>query len=362
MLKLSNAVLALVILMSIMENLHPGAFSLSYTSVTQGYVFLLSFLTFDRSSFLPLSSFWAIVTCSFVETSIWKLVLSAPVIYVSMSALEALWTLFDLLQYLGFVTGVSGLLLLTSRLLFFMMFGSESLFNQVSGCVGLVIPLVIGFRHAFPYKELVNLNKILPAVLHEFLPARGLIQSRHLPFLCLSTQCVLSFIFPSTFPEWPLALISYFASWFYIRYLMHFSYANLRGDHSSEFTLSLLFPKLIRPALDRVSIVVYEVLVKVSGGRLELRPVEKVSLTVPTTLYSPADAAAATAALEVIAPVTAEDRAKFEERRAKALKFLDENIAALIGRKDSGANADTVKLIETQHAIGGMTEAEINEV
>ena len=286
-----------------------------------------------------------------------------PVIYVSMSALEALWAVLDLVQYLGFVTGVSGLLLLTSRLLFFMMFGSESLFTQVSGCVGLVIPLVIGFRHAFPYKELLNLNKFLPSVLHDVLPARGLIQSRHLPFLCLVTQATLSLIFPSVFPEWPLAVISYFASWFYIRYLMHFSYANVRGDHSSEFTLSLLFPKLIRPAIDRASILVYEISVRLSGGRLELRQTEKVSLTVSTTLYSPADAAAATAALEVIAPVTAEDRAKFDERRAKALKFLDDNIAALIGRKGSANDDhDKLKLIEVQHAIGGMTEAEINEV
>jgi hypothetical protein len=295
------------------------------------------------------------------ETSLWKIALSGPIIYFCLSALEALWASTEIVYFILFSTGSAGTLVLISRFAMYILSGSEALLIPIGGCIGMVIPLVVGFRHVFPYKELFNLNKLLPTAVHEFLPARGLVQSRHLPFLCLAGQCVLGFLFPSSFREWPLALVAYFSSWFYIRYLMHFPYANLRGDHSSEFNLSLLFPKVSRPTIDRLSAAVFDVAVKLSGGWLDLRLTDKVSLTSSTTLYSPADSAAASAALESMATMSSEDRAKFEQRRARALKFLDENIAALVGRTESLTD-DKGKLVESQHAIGGMTVDEIAEV
>ena len=295
-----------------------------------------------------------------VDTALWKLCITVPIVYATLASLEALWSAREILQYLAFVTGFAGFVLLVSRYVVFLIFGLEWIFTPVGGSIGLVIPLVIGFRHAFPYKELVNLNKMLPTILHECLPARGLVQSRHLPFLCLSAELTLSLIFPTRFSEWPLAVVGYFASWFYIRYLMHFPYANVRGDHSSEFVLCLLFPKLLRPTIDKLSVGVYEIALRLTGHLVELRVTEKVSLAVASTLYSPADSAAAAAAIDALATGTPEEKAKFEERRARALRFLDDNIASLMGRKDS--LDDHARLVERPNRIDGMSSAEIAEV
>ena len=235
------------------------------------------------------------------------------------------------------------------------MVGTDAIIQPVSGCAGLLLTLVIGVRHAFPLKELLNLNKVLPQALHAVLPARGLVQARHIPFLCLSTELILAFIFPSWFPEWPLAVMAYISAWGYLRYLMHFPYANVRGDHSSEFNFSLLFPKWCRHTIEKLCGVVYSVFTQISSV-FELRPSDKASLTAAVSLYSPADAAAANAVMESIGA----EKNKFEERRAKALKFLDENIAALIGRKDPVE--DSFRLVANPTKIDGLTSEEMAEV
>jgi hypothetical protein len=270
--------------------------------------------------------------------------------------LEALWSSMEILQYMAFSCGLPGLMLLLSRYLGYFVSRNESILQPVCGLAGLIITLVIGVRHAFPLKELVNLNKVLPSAVHGFLPARGIIQARHLPFLCLSIEAVLGIFVPSGFPEWPLAALAYVSSWIYIRYIMHFPYANLRGDHSTEFNFSLLFPKWSRHTLDRLGGLVYTVLLRFTNA-FEIRTTEKTSLNSNISLYSPADAAAATAVMEAIGT----EKAKFEERRAKALKFLDDNIATLLGRNESVE--DSLRLVDIPRKISGtLTAAEIAEV
>jgi hypothetical protein len=269
--------------------------------------------------------------------------------------LEALWSTREIIQYIAFSCGVPGLVVATTRYVSGIIHPADTLPIPICGCAALVITLVIGVRHAFPLKELLNLNKILPQPLHGVLPARGLVQARHLPFLCLSSEALLAFIFPSWFPEWPLAVLAYISAWVYIRYLMHFPYANLRGDHSSEFNFSLLFPKWSRPTIEKIAGILYSILTRLSR-LLELRPSDKSTVTANVSLYSPADSAAANAVMEAIGT----EKAKFEERRAKALKFLDENIAALIGRKEPVD--DSLQLIQNPTKIEGLTSEEIAEV
>ena len=308
-----------------------------------------------RSAYLPLPPIWALCTSSIAETNLLKLALAIPVVFFSTSMLEALWSPREILQYLAFSCGLPGLLFLVYRIGVSMILTDSSL-QPVCGCAGLIITLVVGIRHAFPLKELINLNKILPSAVHGFLPARGLVQARHVPFLCLSTEVLLGTIFPTWFPEWPLAVLAYLSSWIYIRYLMHFPYANLRGDHSTEFNFSLLFPKWSRHTIDRFGSIVYTVLSKFTNV-FEIRSPDKTTLNSNISLYSPADAAAATAVMEAIGT----EKAKFEERRAKALRFLDDNIATLMGRHEPVE--DSLWLVESPRKIGGtLTADEIAEV
>jgi hypothetical protein len=296
------------------------------------------------------------LTSSLAEPNIFKLAVSLPVIFISSTMLEALWSAREILTYICFSCGVPGLVLFVVRYIGSVFVSSDTVTRPVCGAVGLLITLLIGVRHAFPIKEVVNLNKFVPSMIQGLLPARGLVQARHLPFLCLSTEVILASFFPSYFPEWPLAPLAYISAWVYIRYLMHFPYANLRGDHSTEFQFSVLFPKAIRSSLDKMFGIFYLVVHRFTDA-FELRPSDKTSLAATISLYSPADAAAANAVMEAIGT----EKFKFEERRAKALKFLDENIAALIGRNEPVE--DSLRLVESPKMLmGKLTASEIAEV
>jgi hypothetical protein len=304
----------------------------------------MHYLNTVSSSLFHLSPLATIWTSSMAESSLIRLLLHLPIIYLSLAMLEALWNSRQIVLYILFSCGVSGLVLTVVRSMGGMVMSTRP--SVACGSVGLVLTVVIGVRHAFPLKEILNLGKIFPASLQVLLPARGIMQARHLAFIILTTELVGAVLFPSWFTEWPLGIISYFSAWFYLRYLMHFPYANLRGDHSTEFNLALLFPKFFRPILDKIFSLIYSIICKLTNV-FELRTVDK------SGLYSPADTAAANAVMDSL------ERSKFDDKKTKALKFLDDNIAALIGRKDENV---VQRLVESPRRIGGLTADEIAEV
>jgi hypothetical protein len=112
---------------------------------------------------------------------------------------------------------------------------------------------------------------------------------------------------------------------------MSFPYANIRGDHSTEFSFSYLFPKMMRPTVDRItSGMIYPVMVKVSKGWLAVGQADtSLAYTLPMSLYSPGDTAAASAALSTLTNSSKLAASGDVDKRSKALRFLDENIAAL---------------------------------
>ncbi len=307
---------------------------------------------FFRSMKFPFPPIWTVWTVSLVETTIWKLLISVPLMIGAMAPLESLWSAKELLLYISFSTGMSGMFFILLKLLVFIIFRNESFFIPVGGTTGYIIALLIGFRHAFPYQEIINLYKIIPSPMNELLPARGILQARHLPFLCLVMELCLAVLAPAYFQEWPLALLSFLSSWVYIRYLMHFPYANLRGDHSSEFNFALLFPKFIRPTVDAFAGMIYAIIVRMTKGFLALRATDRTGLMSGGTLYSPADTAAAVAVISSLANNSSsiEDNSP-DDRRLRTLKFLDDNIASLIGKRERFGSNDK-----------GLTREEIDEV
>lgn len=99
--------------------------------------------------------------------------------------------------------------------------GNADYFQGIHGSSSLLVAASIGFRHAFPYREVCPTSYI-PRQIRMLLPPRFIFQSRHLPFLLL-TLIILGglVVFPSSIgPEVCPGVISYFTSWFYIRYLM----------------------------------------------------------------------------------------------------------------------------------------------
>jgi hypothetical protein len=105
---------------------------------------------------------------------------------------------------------------------------------------------------------------------------------------------------------------------------MWFRYANVRGDHSVEFSFSFLFPKFMRSYVEKITgAFLYPIMVKISGRRLALRATPDI-----TCLYAPKDSGAAAAALASLFgdPVCLGVE---EDERSKALRDLDDRIAAL---------------------------------
>lgn len=286
-----------------------------------------------------------------METSLWKLLITIPLMIGAMAPLESLWSVKELLLYVGFSTGISGALFIMSKLLVFAVFRNESFFTPVGGTTGYIIALLIGFRHAFPYQEILNLYKVIPSPANELLPGRGVLQARHLPFLFLILELCLAIVAPAYFQEWPLALLSFFASWLYIRYFMHFPYANVRGDHSSEFNFALLFPKLIRPTVDAMAAMAYRVVVMITKGLFAVRVADRMNTSSTGNLYSPADTAAAVAVISSLANASHLDSSSPDDKRLRTLKLLDENIASLTGRRRSFSATDK-----------GLSRQEIEEV
>jgi hypothetical protein len=260
---------------------------------------------------------WTVLTSSLAEMMTWKLFLSLPIILVCCVPLEKAMSTLALMQFIVFSCAASGI---GVWILTFFVRSSHG----IGGVMGLVIPLAMGFRHALPYQDVVNLAKFIPIKFHGYLPGRGNIQARHVPFLCLVYELVGACIVPSYFTEWPLVILGFIASWFYIRSIMWFPYANVRGDHSVEFSFSFNFPRLIRPYIEKVTGgFLFRLLNRIMKNRLSLRQSSEM-----TTLYSPGDLASASSALTALIgdPVCLE-----QDERSKALRDLDDRIASLSG-------------------------------
>jgi hypothetical protein len=95
---------------------------------------------------------------------------------------------------------------------------------------------------------------------------------------------------------------------------------------------------MIRPTVDKVtSGLVYPVMVKVSKNWLAVGQADTTSAyTLPMSLYSPGDTAAASAALSTLTNSSKQQTPTDIEKRSRALRFLDENIAALKTTDDTG--------------------------
>ena len=291
-----------------------------------------TFVTLFSSFLVVAAPKWTVLTASLTEMNAWKLFITLPLILVCAVPLEELWSSRELFNFISFSITISGLTVWV--LSFFACFS-----HNIAGAMALVIPLSVGFRHALPYQEVVNCNRYLPTLLRDRLPGRGIVQARHVPFICVVGDILAAVIFPASFSEWPLAVTSFVTSWVYIRYMMWFPYTNIRGDHSNEFSFSFLFPKIIRPYVEKLTgSVIYPIFVRLLGNRLELRATSEI-----TSLYAPSDSVAATAAFTSLTgePVCL---GVHEDERSKALRDLDDRIAALTNGGTSTTCSSDVEL------------------
>ena len=238
---------------------------------------------------LSLSSFriWSVVTSSFFEDSFLKSALCLAVSHKFISSLEVVWSTRSVIQYL-FTTMIA-----TSICIIPLLFVTgQSCYGQT----GLLMASSIAYRHAVPTRPLLPL-------ISDIIPTR-LFQARHLPFIILCISILGYIIQPLHFADLPFVLSSFFTSWFYLRYYFHFKLAGVRGDHSTDFSFDVLFPRVTRPYISYITSHVFACACRFVP-QLRLRSAED------DVLYDKGG------------------DSSVEMRRQKALKYLEENITKL---------------------------------
>jgi hypothetical protein len=214
---------------------------------------------------------------------------------------ESLWESEAVFKYIFFVVTVSGTTLLFLRLT------SSAHHSLLVTTVGLNMAITMAYRHAFPLKP------IAPSM-SDIIPTR-IFQSRHMPFLVLLFN-FSDALFSKSLGIAVISCASFFWSWFYIRYFLWFPFAQIRGDHSETFNFDLLFPRWSRTQVSWVTVLVHKIACGIYPRLFTLRaPIDG------GVLYAQRD----TALAEKVGQ-SAEDRAAYEARRLKAIKFLEQNI------------------------------------
>lgn len=272
---------------------------------------------------IPVPFFWNLATAHFFEGNLIKAAIIAPWVVALARKLERLWTPKALGFHLAFTAVLAGVGVFVYELgVVYRTHSHYAFFAPVRGCVGLVVALAVGLRHAYPFEA-------LPLVPH----AWGL-QCQHLPLALAAFISAVGFTFPRWLPEWPFAPLALFFGWLHIRYLMWFPYSDAHGDHSPEFGFASLFPKPVRPLVSCIGAIAYSLGTCVAPGFFKLREADET--LGHAIVYDPQKASDMESNgvvfnnLPGASPATASSQREYDARRAKALQLLDDNINQLL--------------------------------
>lgn len=298
-------------------------------SVDEAFALVPHHTVFSPVHFIPVPFLWNVLTANFFEGHLVKAAILIPWVVALARMLERLWELKAFAMHLGFTATLSGFSVFVGELMVaYRTHNHSTFFAPVRGCVGILVALAVGLRHAYPFEAL------------PVLPRSWGLQCQHLPFALAACICVVGFFAPQWLPEWSFAPFALFYGWFYLRYLMWFPYAGAHGDPSPEFSFDSLFPRPVRPFVACAGAVAYGLGVTVAPGLLKLREVD--SSLGHAIMYDPGRAdcegggrgdGSRNGAAGRVPGVAAASSEEYDARRARALQLLDDNINSLLAAK-----------------------------
>jgi len=319
---------------------------------------------FSPVAYCPVPFCWNLATAHFFEAHLLKAAIVAPLLVMLARMLERLWTPRAIASHLAFTAVCTGLVVFAEQLIrVYRTHRERDFFVPVRGCIGLLVALAVGLRHAYPLEGLPLLPRFLG------------MQCQHLPFGLAVSIATVGLLAPRwVLPEWPFAPLSLFFGWLYLRYLMWFPYAEAHGDHSPDFCFATLFPQPVRPIISCFSAVTYALSALVAPGFVRLREVD--TDVGHAIVYDPGKALEFGGSADTCRPpgpaVDVADPAvpggpgsqEYNARRAKALQLLDDNINSLLapggklklGRgleDDMPAPLDAFRLPTATEIVGG---------
>ncbi|KAF4670372.1 hypothetical protein FOL46_000889 [Perkinsus olseni] len=287
-----------------------------------------------EGALLPVPRCWNLITSSLYDPSVVRFLFHYPLAVWLTSLLEPLWGSKTLVKFIIITAFASGVFALLSRIVNYYVTRSQVIWFQPTATIsGLDCALAIGVQQAFPTMRLLKI------------PHHRSIRAEHLPFTLLVIALIVALFCPVTSPahhDVALTAGAFISGWVYIRYYMYFYFAQQRGDHSNEFRFAMLFPKVMRPYLDRICGGLYAITTRMCGN-FRLRHGRSSSEILPSDmLYGPSATAQAqarsralfSAATGQAATVATSAKREFEDRRKRALQFLDDNMGALSSREE----------------------------
>jgi len=316
------------------------------TIVDEGLALVPHHSVFSPVASFPIPFIWNVLTAHIFEASFLRMLLFAPGAVLLAQKLERLWTIRSLGFLLAFSSVGASIVVIFIEIIEVNQTSVErDFFRPVRGCCGLIVALSVGLRHAYPLE-------VLPLV-----PKNWGLQWRHLPISLVACALACGLLGPAwLLPEWPFAPAALFFAWLYLRYIMWFPHANAYGDHSSDFCFANFFPDALRPVAAGVGAFTHQIASVCAPKYLRIRTPEDeaektengqaimfdpgqqaggavlwntsgvMSLTAASATWPPAPPQSGTGVPVPGGPGSKE----YDERRAKALKLLDENISSLL--------------------------------
>lgn len=279
---------------------------------------------------IPIPFLWNVGTAHFYESQPWKAVLVIPVLVLLARLLERLWTPKAIALHVLFSVTCSGAMFFLAELIHvYRTHHEKDFFIPVRGSVGLLVSLAMGVRHAYPLEAL------------PLLPRSWGLQCQHLPFAVTVAATGVGCVLPQLMLEWSFAPFAFFFAWLHLRYLMWFPQAQAHGDHSEDFCFAAMFPRPLRPPISCIGAVVHSLSNVVAPGFVQLRQVDMEAGNAivydPTSAHFGNPNVSWTPDRNLPAAAMTGDKTtqEYQNRRAKALALLDQNISKLLAPENT---------------------------
>eukprot|EP00752_Nemacystus_decipiens_P011810 g10479.t1 len=261
-------------------------------------------------TFMTQFYFWNVLTGSFVETFVLKLLASLIGVAGLAPTVEDSLGHVGLCVFLLLVGLASGFVTSVGVFFSYIITREEYLLDlELHGAFGVVAALAVAAAQQDAS------GSLLPAGRAPWFP------TRYLPFLLVTASAACrAMSVPLVADDFPFVCVGAYASWTYLRFFAHLVVGAPSGDVSDEFQLVKFFPPMLHRVVKPLCDFTYGVFLllgffKGRAARLPLSAVDGQGGVDPLTVAS--------------LPTPARKDPIAERRRARAMKLLDEKFAKL---------------------------------
>ncbi|KAG9302177.1 hypothetical protein G9A89_020611 [Geosiphon pyriformis] len=194
---------------------------------------------------------WTFLTAPFMETNLTTFLGSMVVMLVFGTRLERVWGSREFLKFVAIVAVGSNLAGCSVYLIEYAL--TKNTFYLYESKLNGMVGLAMGF--------LIGLMQLDPEMMIQPFPINLSVRIKNLPGALLGLSNLYFVVFEAQSQK-SLIEFSWMISWIYLRFFR--IYANgRRGDQSEGFSFSVFFPEFIRPVINKISSIVFNIFVSI---------------------------------------------------------------------------------------------------